>query len=438
MSDVTADDAADAAGDRTYYFISDLHIGGDEALRAVDFEAELLSFLADLERTDEDAALIINGDCFGLWEFTELEGLAKFDALVERYPELFAQLRRTGETVPITVIPGNHDYELAAYDEYVERLAEYNVRLEQETAITRSVGEHTVWIEHGMQQDPNNRIPDFGNPFANPAGYFVNRHFTSKAGQLSERGKFNWLKDIQSVTPMEQIPEWLLSKYFYREMSPLLRYAAVPFLLLFNVSVLYLVVVLLAWTGIWPAPYRFIQAVIAELGLVGTVLDALLIANLAVVVLLSIVAAPLYVYLWDVRRTLDRFGIVLGRGVGSGDAYLDRAREVFAAHPDVGAFVYGHTHRVSFSRVDGRAVINTGTWLKRLRRTPSRVGVLPPVFYPSFRLSYVRVTAEDGDLVIEYDEVEKADPADLTLLERVVSVRPEPDAALPDRVVIEG
>lgn len=63
--------------------------------------------------------------------------------------------------MPITLIPGNHDYELAAHDEYVDRLAAYNVTLEQEVAISREIGDHTIHIEHGMQEDPSNRIPDF-------------------------------------------------------------------------------------------------------------------------------------------------------------------------------------------------------------------------------------------------------------------------------------
>lgn len=37
------------------------------------------------------------------------------------------------------------------------------------------------------------------------------------------RGRDNWLRDIQSVTPLEEIPRWVISNYFYREMSPWLR-----------------------------------------------------------------------------------------------------------------------------------------------------------------------------------------------------------------------
>ncbi|ELK54601.1 hypothetical protein D320_09192 [Haloferax sp. BAB-2207] len=66
--------------------------------------------------SDEDTELLINGDAFGLWEFTDVDGLDKFDALVDRYPELFGQFEATGERVPITLIPGNHDYERVAKD----------------------------------------------------------------------------------------------------------------------------------------------------------------------------------------------------------------------------------------------------------------------------------------------------------------------------------
>jgi UDP-2,3-diacylglucosamine pyrophosphatase LpxH len=419
----------------TYYFISDLHIGGDEALRDVQFESELIDFLERLETTDEDAELVINGDTFGLWEFTELDGMAKFDALVERYPELFEQFRATGAEIQITIIPGNHDYELAAYDEYVERLAEWNVRLEQDVTITRSVGDHDIWIEHGMQEDGNNRIPDFGNPFANPLGYFVNRHFTSKAGQLSGRGRYNWLRDIQSVTPMELIPEWVVSNYFYREMNPVLRYASLPFLLLFNVSLGYLLLVLLDVTGLWSGPFRAVHDLLGELGVVGSIIDVVVAVNLAIVVLLAILAVPLYVYVRDFRKTLRRFGAfaVPERT----DPYLERARSVFEANPDVAAFVYGHTHRVSFRRLDGRAVINTGTWLKRFTPTAARIGLLPSVFHPSFRLSYFRITAEDGAVVVRYDEIDKPNPSELSVLQRLVSKRPASESEIPEESVIE-
>ena len=41
----------------TYYFISDLHIGGDEALGVCDYEEELIDFLEDLAARQEEAEL---------------------------------------------------------------------------------------------------------------------------------------------------------------------------------------------------------------------------------------------------------------------------------------------------------------------------------------------------------------------------------------------
>ena len=96
---------------RQYYFISDLHIGGDEALGVCDFQEELISFMDEITKRDEDAELIIIGDAFGLWEFTGVEGTEKIEKLISQFPEIFEAFRRAGETFKITVLPGNHDYE---------------------------------------------------------------------------------------------------------------------------------------------------------------------------------------------------------------------------------------------------------------------------------------------------------------------------------------
>ena len=88
----------------TYYFISDLHIGGDEALGVCDYEAELIAFLEELAARPEPAELLIIGDIFGLWEFTDIEGPAKLQAVMEQFPNIFAALQKTGRTVKITML----------------------------------------------------------------------------------------------------------------------------------------------------------------------------------------------------------------------------------------------------------------------------------------------------------------------------------------------
>src|SRR6056297_2420990 len=333
----TADD------DRVYYVLSDLHVGGDEQLGEVEFLDELLDFLEGLEHTDEDVELVVNGDAFGLWELTAVEGVEKFDVLVEEYPRLFEQLRATGETVPVTLLPGNHDHELAAFDAYAERFAEYNVDLVQDVSVRRRVGDHVVHFEHGHQQDPNNRIEDWGNPHATPLGYYYNTLVTSRAGQLSDRGRYNWLKDVQAVTPTERMPVWLLSKYFYREMNPLLRYALVPFLLLFNVSAVLAVLAGLDLVGVWSTPVEWTTATLGQFGTAGTAVWFLLAINVAVTGVVLLVGVPLYFLRRDVRKTIDRFGVFETELTVDHEApYQRAARETFDEAEDVCVFCHGH------------------------------------------------------------------------------------------------
>lgn len=423
-----------------YYLISDLHIGGDEQLETIDFYDELIAFLQDLCTLDEDVELIINGDAFGLWEFTTIDGPEKFDLLLETYPRLFEQLRETGEEVPITLLPGNHDHELAAYDAYVERFAEYNVELVQEESITRSIGDSTVHIEHGHQRDPNNAVEDFGNPYARPLGYYYNTHVVSRAGHLSDRGRFNWLKDVQAVTPTERMPRWLISKYFYREMNPTLRYAMVPFLFLFNISAVLAILAGLDLIGIWSMPVDVTTSILAELGAAGAAIYYILAINIVIAGLLLLLAIPLYLILQDIKKTIDRFGVFeTDITVNHQTPYRRAAERKFKDDPSMAVFCYGHTHRPTNRRVDGGLLVNTGTWLKRLYRREVIAGVLPAVFYPSYELCAVRIEQRDGGIWVEHEAIEKPNPSaeELTLTERLLTLGREPDASLPDPQFIQ-
>ncbi len=430
----------DNADDRVYYVISDLHIGGDEQLEEVEFIDELLSFLEQLETTTENAELIINGDAFGLWEFTTVDGIEKFDVLESTYPELFEQLRATGQHIKITLLPGNHDHELAAYDAYVDRLADYNVDLVQDKSISRRVGEQAIHFEHGHQQDNNNRIDDWGNPHATPLGYYYNTLITSRAGQLSDRGRYNWLKDVQAVTPTERMPIWMLSKYFYREMNPVIRYSLVPFLLLFNISAILAVLAGLDLIGVWSMPVTQTEAFLSRFGAAGTAVWFLLSINVAVTGLLLLVGIPLYFLRRDIRQTVNRFGVFETELTVDAEApYEEAAREVFETDPQTTIFCYGHTHRPTLKEIDSGVLVNTGTWLKRLHRRDGIIGVLPPVFYPSYQLAAVRIAPETDGVAVEYQTITKPSPAteELTLTERLFTVGREPEPDFPDRYVVE-
>ena len=117
------------------------------------------------------------------------------------------------------------------------------------------------------------------------------------------------------------------------------------------------------------------------------------------------------------------------------------ARKVFAEHPDLSVLVFGHTH-AAFLREgeDGRIIPNTGTWLKLLHRTPVRLGFLPAVYIPTFRLSFFRIREEQGEAVIDCAEAPKGPGEELTFLERVLLFgRSAPPAVpIPSRTVVRG
>ena len=427
---------------KEYFFVSDLHIGGDEQLKILDFEGDFIAFLKMLEQKESDTELVIIGDAFGLWEFTRAEGIEKFDLLVKDHAELFNQFRATGEHVIITLIPGNHDYDLACYPQFVDRLREYNIVLEPELSISRELAGKKIWIEHGMQHDESNQMPDFGHPHANPVGYFVTRSIVGTAGRLSGRGRYNWLRDIQSVTPLEEIPRWVISNYFYREMNPLLRYAVVPFLLLFAASFVNLIGLVLEASGILDSRVFLDDSLLLPLGLPGRVLGFVFTINAIIICVLLLISIPLLLFALDVQRTLVRFGVLnTSSAIGESDAtYLEAAKEVFASDPEVAIFIYGHTHSASLKKLGDRVVINTGTWLKKLERAPTRFWLLPSVYHPSFRLNYFRMSEDGGRIIIDYERIQKAAPRELTLLQRLVSQRPKHDGLddIPQRTVVNA
>ncbi len=412
---------------RTFYFISDLHIGGDEALGVCDFENELIDFLEGLAaKADEEVELVIIGDAFGLWEFTQVEGKDKLDTLIVQFPRIFEVFRKSGEKIRITLLPGNHDYELACYPEFVDVLGAYNVHLEQTESITRDLDEGRLWIEHGNQYDDANRMPDYGNPYAQPIGYYITSKVVGSAGQLSKRGRYSWLKDVQSVYPTEDVPHWVLSNYFYREMSPFLRWVFLPFLLLFGVTLVVLGGAALEALQITDRNLFLNNRLFESLGIVGSLFQLVLTINAVILAELLVLAIPFALIARDVKQTAKRFGLNLDPAELTGDKeqeYIDAAKRVFEADPDVAVFIYGHTHAPSLRRIGERAVVNTGTWLKKLAPVAPRFGTLPPIYVPSFCLNFFRIHGADGKVVIEYQKIEKKPERELTLLQRLLAPR---------------
>jgi UDP-2,3-diacylglucosamine pyrophosphatase LpxH len=115
---------------RKYYFVSDLHMGGDGQLQHCDYTAEFVAFLKRLEKEGPDTELLIVGDTFGFWELTLVRGIEKLDHIIAAHQAIFDQLRATGAKIKITMMVGNHDYDLACNAEFSVKLQQYNIHLD--------------------------------------------------------------------------------------------------------------------------------------------------------------------------------------------------------------------------------------------------------------------------------------------------------------------
>jgi UDP-2,3-diacylglucosamine pyrophosphatase LpxH len=424
-----------------YYLVSDLHMGGDGQLQHCDYTAEFVNFLKELEREDPDTELLIIGDTFGFWELTLVQGVEKLEHIVRAHQAIFDQLRATGARIKITMMVGNHDYDLACCSDFATKLQAYNIHLDKSLVLIRAVGDKKVWIEHGQQRDEFNAFPDYGNPHALPVGYFITETFVSGASRHSDFGRGNWLKDIRSVGTI-QIPDWVLSNYFYREMSAVLRWVLLPFLLLAGVTVVAIAGELLRVVGVFDYNILFHNPLMSRLGIIDNVLQVVIAINSIFLVLFGI---PGMLVQRDLSKTLARFQLLTAHGTTPNfdpeQTYLKAAQDVFESDPKVAVFVFGHTHAAFLKRLGpaSQVVVNLGTWLKLLHRVPVRFGLLPAVYYPSYRLNYFCVEKKDNQLVITYVTIPKTPERELTWLQRLMTLAkgPKQPETIPAKTVID-
>ncbi len=423
-----------------YYFVSDLHMGGDGQLQHCDYATEFIAFLKALEQEGPETELLIVGDTFGFWELTLVHGTEKLRHIIQAHQAIFDQLRTTGARIKVTMMVGNHDYDLACNPAYRKELQSYNVHLDTNLVLIRSVGDKKIWIEHGQQHDQFNAFRDYGNLYALPAGYFITETFVAGASRYSDFGRGDWLKDIRSVGTV-QIPDWFLSNYFYREMGTLLRWLLLPFLLLSGVTFVAILAELLRVFGIFDYNILFHNPVMSRLGIIDNVLQVVIAINSVFLILFG---APMLLLLHDLTRTLRRFRVLTSHwtmpDLDSEASYVEAAKDVFARDDQVAVYVFGHTHAAFLRQLgsQGRIIFNTGTWLKLLHRVPVRFGLLPAVYYPSYRLNYFRIQGEEGALVIDYVTIPKLAGRELTWLQRLVTLGRSPtlSATIPAKTVL--
>jgi hypothetical protein len=224
-------------------------------------------------------------------------------------------------------------------------------------------------------------------------------------------------------------------------MSAVLRWVLLPFLLLAGVTVVAIAGEILRIVGIFDYNILFHNPLMSRLGIIDNVLQVVITINSIFLVLFGVPAA---IVQRDLLRTLNRFRLLTSHGttrnLDSEECYLKGAQEVFQADDKVAVFIFGHTHAAFLKRLGsaGQVVLNTGTWLKLLHRVPVRFGLLPAVYYPSYRLNYFCIEQELYHIVIDYVAIPKTPERELTWLQRLVTLgkTPQPAQAIPARTVV--
>jgi hypothetical protein len=229
------------------------------------------------------------------------------------------------------------------------------------------------------------------------------------------------MKNIQSVYPTELIPDWMMSNYFYHEMSPLLRWLLLPFLLLSGLTLFVLGGSGLEYFELTSTNIFLDNRIFNSLGIVGSLFQYILMTNAILLLTTLVLAIPIGLIFRDLKRTLIRFGIELDPASLTGEKeeqYLNAAQNVFRENTKIIAFIYGHTHKPSMQEIDGRYIVNTGTWLKQFERIKPLFGFLPTIYKPFFCLNYFKITEKDKSIAIDYIKIDKNSDIDLSLLQR--------------------
>jgi hypothetical protein len=60
---------------------------------------------------------------------------------------IFDQLKSIGARLKVTMMVGNHDYELACDPTFIDKLQAYNIQLLTDLALIRNFGGKKIWMQ---------------------------------------------------------------------------------------------------------------------------------------------------------------------------------------------------------------------------------------------------------------------------------------------------
>lgn len=400
------------ARDRVLIFLSDLHLATDPGKQDFFAQVELIALLDEALAREEPVDVIFNGDVFDLLQLTGPDRLAAFRSALEQpvNDEVLERLRLVAASPrhQSIYLVGNHDSEIGWNDELRRYLLEAglvnHIELAYAYTYLGAAGHGCfVYAEHGNEYDGVNAVVDYRNPAVTPLGAHIVTdlvNYLEPLGRHAAADAPTTVADIDNIHPLGFIPWWLISTYFYHQVRRVLKYLVAPAALLYATFHLLPVYLLLEryGGGIFARGLRSLP-------------EAPFVAALMVIAFDSSLLLIFLVWLlvrYDFARTRRRYGLqdpddILRRGARHyrrtcESLVAGRLRPAFwpagMAWSGADLFVYGHTHEEDLTLNEEsdtvRAYANTGTWTRKVIRLQTHLR-LPPVFIPTYSLTYVVV-----------------------------------------------
>jgi UDP-2,3-diacylglucosamine pyrophosphatase LpxH len=420
---------------KTIIFCSDHHIGGDDKLDTWDNTKEFIKFLRQIDQEHQNIDLVLLGDTFELLQITKTRKKNKIEKLLEKpeYQKLLNEIKRFSKKHNVIYIIGNHDQELYWNKDLQKTLSKYGMNITGKENLTYNhtfKGKRknfTIYAEHGNQFDPSSKFIDYTSQTETPVSHHIVTDFANRIGSLKKedgKGK-EWLHDVSNVRPIEIVPLWFISNYFYEELNRIFKIISVPIVLGLIITRLIPIYYLFKLFNI----KFFSLAILPKPILVGV----LTIIGIDITIILLFVV--FYIIKKDIFSTLRRYGITrydeMMRKLNT--HYTDVAKRILKGEDiiiqpqkQVDFFVHGHTHEIKHlkkliikGKEKGYAAL--GTWHKGIEKFRAMFG-FPALFLPTYELTYLKVFKENNEVVTQRWEFEKEYKIKLTRLQKIAAL----------------
>ncbi|MBU2025954.1 MAG: metallophosphoesterase [Patescibacteria group bacterium] len=426
-----------------YYFISDTHVGGDGILNNFEAEKEFIKFLNHIfqsskNKTPDDqsagqvhqtpknnpkAHLYILGDFFGMWEYKKKKAAQKLLHIQKTHPKIFKTLKKISKKIKIILIPGNHDHDLACYPEFIPMLKKWGINLIPKANLVQKTFKKTLHLEHGHRFDPYNNFQQFGNIHDTPYAFHLFSSIILKITKAAQknRKKRKWLANIALLHPIEIMPYWFLSNYFYRELGPMLRLLIAPVLIFFTFSLALLSIAIAARLNLVNIPDIFYFT--RYLGPIKYLANTVIITNFILLLFFLVISITFKIIKKDIKTNLEQYGFKVKNKIriASLRAYRKKITAFLKQNPQIQIFISAHTHIPSLRKIkingQTKIIADPGTWTKGFLPIKSWFR-LPRVFFPFFRLSYLVLEKQNKNTVLSLNFWPKKTKFSLTWLER--------------------